>query len=427
MRILLLGSAGFIGRELLAALAAHGHRVTAVVRRRGEVAPLGAYAVATVDLNHATDPADWSAHVADCDAVVNCAGVLQGTRSQSIEAIHARAPIALFRACEAAGVRRVVQISAISAERAAGTRYALSKLEADEFLRSTSLDWTVVRPSLVIARGAYGGTALFRALAALPFLIPVPGDGRQEFQPIHVDDVARVVVAAIEDDALVRKTVDPVGPDTVTLRRLLEDYRRWLGFAPVPVVAMPQLLVRLATWLGDRLGGPINSTAAAQLAFGNTGDAAAFQAVAGFPPRRWRDMLAMQPAHTQDRWHARLYFVRPLLRFTLALLWLGSGVGGAFAVRDWAPALADASGLAPGASMAILALLCVADLVVGTLVAVRWRPRGMAGVQFAMIAGYTAVASVLFPAMWADPLGVLLKNVPIAVAALALGAIEADR
>lgn len=410
MRILLLGAAGFIGRELLAALAARGHRVVAAVRRRGPVVPLGAHAVVTIDLNAATEPADWTDALADCDAVVNCAGVLQGTRGQSIDAIHARAPIALFRACEAAGVRRVVQVSAISAERSAGTEYALTKLAADDYLRSTSLEWTVVRPSLVVARGAYGGTAFFRALAALPFAIPVPGDGSQAFQPIHVNDVARVVTIALEDETLVRKTVDPVGPDVVTLRRLLEDYRRWLGFAPAPVIAMPRALVRLATWIGDRLGGPVNSTAMAQLAFGNTGDLAAFERTAGFTPRRWRDALAQEPAHTQDRWHARLYFVRPLLRTTLALLWIVSGVVGLFA--GWGAALVP---------------FCVLDVVIGLLVAARWRPRLLAGIQVAVIAVYTLGTTLLWPGMWAHPLGPLLKNLPIVAAALALGAIEEER
>jgi uncharacterized protein YbjT (DUF2867 family) len=68
----------------------------------------------------------------------------------------------------ARGVRRVVQVSAISAEPAAGTAYAATKHAADEHLRSTGLEWTILRPSLVVARGAYGGTALFRGMAALP-------------------------------------------------------------------------------------------------------------------------------------------------------------------------------------------------------------------------------------------------------------------
>jgi uncharacterized protein YbjT (DUF2867 family) len=425
MRILLLGAAGFIGRELLAALGARGHRVVAVVRRRPAVTPFGADSVVTVDLNHATDPEDWTGHLADCDAVVNCAGLLQATRAQSIEAIHARAPIALFRACEAAGVRRVVQVSAISARREAGTAYALTKLAADDHLRSTALEWTVIRPSLVVARGAHGGTALFRALAALPFFIPLPGDGAQEFQPIHVQDLTRVVTIAIEEDTLVRKTVDPVGPEVVSLRRLLEDYRRWLGFAPARAAAMPRAAVRLAAWLGDRLGGPVNSTAMAQLELGNTGDFAAFERAAGFTPRRWREALAQEPAHAQDRWHARLYFVRPLLRATLALLWIVSGVVGLFA--DWGEALAQAASLPVASATALLAHLCVADIAIGALIALRWRPRALAGIQVALVGAYTVAATLLWPAMWAHPLGPFLKNLPIVAAALALGAIEEER
>jgi uncharacterized protein YbjT (DUF2867 family) len=427
VRVLLLGAGGFIGRELLAALAARGHRVTAALRRRAAAPPLGAASVVTIDLNAATEPESWTDFLGDCDAVVNCAGVLQGAGSQSIEAIHAAAPIALFRACESSGVRRVVQVSAISAERAAGTAYALTKLAADDFLRATSLEWTVLRPSLVYARGAYGGTALLRALAALPFAIPVPGDGKQAFQPIHVDDLAQVVAQALETDTLVRATLDPVGPDVVTLRRILEDYRRWLGIAPAPVVTVPAALVRLATRFGDRFGGALNSTAAAQLAHGNTGDFAAFAKATGLAPRRWRDGLAGEPAHGQDRWHARLYFVRPLLRAAIAALWVGSALAGAFAIGEWAPRVAAALGLGVAVAGTLLAALCAADLAIGILVLRRWQPGRLAAIQVALVGAYTLAATALWPRMWADPLGVLVKNLPILGAILALGAIEEDR
>lgn len=426
-RILLLGAGGFIGRELAAALAARGHRVVAGVRTRPAQAPFGVHEMVSIDLNRATTPEAWTPLLGGVDAVVNCAGILQGTRAQSIEAIHARAPIALFDACVHAGVRRVVQVSAISAEPAAGTAYAATKHAADEHLRSTGLEWIVVRPSLVVARGAYGGTALFRGLAALPFAIPVPGDGAASFQPIHVDDLARVVVEAIETDRLVRRTVDPVGPDVVTLRGVLEDYRRWLGFAPVPVIRVPAPLVAAACALGDAFGGPLNSTARAQLAHGNTGDSRAFEEATGCGARGWRAMLAAEPAHTQDRWHARLYFVRPLLRAALALLWLGSGVAGLFAVAAWAPRLAAATGLGEGAAGAVLAAACLMDLAIAAAVAWGWRPRLAALLQLAVVGSYTAVATLLWPAMWSDPLGVLLKNLPILAAILAWGAIEEQR
>jgi len=427
VRVLLLGAAGFIGRELFAALTARGHRVVPAVRESGAGPAFGGEAPVAVDLNRDTTPQAWLPRLAGIDAVVNCAGILQGTRSQSIAAIHRDAPIALFRACETAGVRRVVQVSAISAQRAAGTEYARTKLAADDYLRSTSLEWIVVRPSLVYTRGAYGGTALFRAMAATPFAIALPGDGAQQFQPVHMDDVVRVVSLALESDRLVRTTVDPVGPRPIPLREILEDYRRWLGLAPARAIHVPMPIVRFACALGDRMGGPLNTTALRQLEHGNAGDVDAFTGATGIVPREWKDSLAAEPAHVQDRWHARIYFVRPLLRFALAFLWLISGLSGLAELRGWSVLLASQTPLAFGAAFVLLALACLGDVAIAFLVMRRWKPRALAGLQVALIAAYTAIATLLWPSLWLEPLGPLFKNVPIVAAALALGAIEEDR
>jgi uncharacterized protein YbjT (DUF2867 family) len=427
VRILLLGASGFIGRELFAHLAARGHDVVPAVRRAGRAPPFAGATPLVIDLNAASDPAAWQRRLAGFDAVVNCAGILQGTRRQSMAAIHSEAPRALFAGCEAAGVRRVVQVSAISAERAAGTAYALTKLAGEDALRATALEWVVLRPSLVVGRGAEGGTALFRALAALPFAIPVPGDGRQVFQPIAMDDLAAVVAKALEGNTLVRKSLDPVGPERVELRSMLADYRRWMGLAAVPVVEMPLWVVRLAARLGDWLGGPINRTAAAQLEHGNAGDSAAFIAASGIEPQGWRALLAAHPAHAQDRWHARLYFVRPLLRGALALLWIASAVVGALAIDRWAPRVADAAHMSVGLAGLILACACAVDGAIGALLLQRWRPAVLAMVQLTVIASYTLVMSALEPALWADPFGALLKNLPIAAAVLVLGALDEER
>ena len=427
MRILLLGASGFIGREIFAALSARGHHVVAAVRRASSAPPFATETARIVDLNRALSPQDWFAPLEGIDAVVNCAGVLQATRSQSIEAIHAAAPIALFQACEQRGVRRVIQVSAISADREAGTAYALTKLAADDHLRKTALEWTVLRPSLVIARGAYGGTALLRGIAALPFAMPVPGDGAQSFQPIHVDDLSQVVATALETDQLLRTTLDVVGPETVTLRAILEDYRRWLGFAPAGVVRVPRWASRLAAWVGDRIGGTLNSTALAQLEHGNTGDSEAFARATGIAARGWTQSLALEPAHTQDRWHARLYFVRPLLRYSLAFVWLASAIAGAFSLRSWGGLFAAQLPIGVLAAMTILAVACLVDVIIALLLIGRWQPRFLALVQAVMIAGYSIAATMLWPSLWAEALGPLAKNIPILAAALALGAIEEDR
>lgn len=427
MRILLLGASGFIGREILAALAARGHQVVPAVRSAASAPPFATERAIVVDLDRDIAAGTWLPRLEGIDAVVNCAGILQGTRTHSIDAIHRLSPIALFDACAQAGVRRVIQVSAISAERGAGTDYALTKLAADDHLRASSLDWIVVRPSLVIARGAFGGTALLRAMAALPFAIPVPMAGDQRFQPIHVDDLAALIVKALEGDTLVRRTIDAVGPEVVTLRALLEDYRRWLGFEAVPVVSIPRGLVRAAARLADSIGGALNSTSLAQLEYGNTGDYAAFKDATAMEALGWKEQLARYPAHLQDRWHARLHFVRPILRASLAVLWLVSGFAGLAALRQWAPLVASGTGMHVVAAGAALVVACVANIAIAVLLTRRWKPRRLALVQVLVICGYSAVATILWPSLWAESLGPLLKNVPILAAVLALGAIEEER
>jgi uncharacterized protein YbjT (DUF2867 family) len=427
MRILLIGASGFIGRELFAALEQRGHRVVPALRNPGAAPPFSREAPILIDLNRDTTVESWQPRLEGIDAVVNCAGILQGSRSESIEAIHELAPAALFAACERAGVRRVVQISAISADREAGTAYALTKMAADEKLRASSLDWVVLRPSLVHARGAYGGTSAFRSLAAYPFVIPVPGTGAQRFQPIWIDNLSQVVAMALESEVLVRKTVDPVGPDSVTMAEMLEDYRKWLGFGRAPVVPIPLWLVRIGARLGDLVGGTFNSTALAQLEHGNTGDSDAFTQVTGIRAIGWKKALEAHPAHAQDRWHARLYLARPLLRASLAILWLVSAFVGALSLRDWAGTFSMALGISTLLAGAVLIFACIADLAVALLLLRRWKPRRMALVQVLLIGGYTVVATLLWPSLWGEALGPLVKNIPIVMAALALGAIEEER
>ena len=424
MRVLFLGASGFLGRELAAALAQRGHEIVPAVRTASRVAALSLQPAVIVDLNQDTSPEAWIPRLAGIDAVINCAGILQGSGKQSIVSIHRDAPIALFKACERAGVRRVVQVSAISANAGAGTAYALTKRAADDFLRATTLDWVVVRPSLVHARAAEGGTALFRAMAALPFAIPVPGDGSQAFQPIFVDDLARVLALSIETDRLVHRTVDPVGPEVVTLGAILRDYRGWLGLPAARTVSMPPALVRMAAALGSRLGSPINDTSLAQLRYGNTGDYEAFHRETGIDAAGWNASLAAHPAHEQDRWHARLYFARPVLRYTLAILWLASGITGLLDLRGWGVLLISQLPIRMGTALSVLAAACIVDMIVALLVLRRWRPRRLALIQLALVAGYTAVATILFPSLWLEPLGPLLKNLPILAAIVAWAAVE---
>lgn len=171
MNILLTGASGFIGRNLVQVLTAAGHRIVPASRREG------------VDFMTMQTAEQWLPWLVDIDVVVNAVGIIGETHSQSFAALHAAAPMALFDACREAGVGRVIQISALGADRAAFSAYHLSKRAADDHLRQLDLDWFVLRPSLLYGRGG-SSARMFMQLARCP-LLPVIGDGRQRLQPVQ--------------------------------------------------------------------------------------------------------------------------------------------------------------------------------------------------------------------------------------------------
>jgi uncharacterized protein YbjT (DUF2867 family) len=428
MRVLVLGASGFIGIQVAAALRAGGHEVVAAVRDARRLRrQLPGVSTVRCDLSRDVAPEDWRPHLAGVDAVVNCAGLLQAAPAV-MEAVHHQGPRALYEACAAAGVRRVIHVSAISADEAAGTEYARSKLRGEEALAALALDWVILRPSLVYGQGSYGGTSLMRGMAALPCVVPLVGRGEQPFQPIHVDDLVATVLRLLGNPALARLALAPVGPETLTLRQILFLLRAWLGLPPARALPVPMVLVRAVAHVGDVLGwGPLRTTSLKQLEHGNAGPAEPFASAIGFMPRRMADMLAAHPAQVQDRWHARLFFVRPLLRLALAALWIGSGIAGLFASGAVADAALAPLGLAGEAARGAAIAASVFDIALGLAIAAGLRPRLAGGLQLAAVAGYTLLLSVAAPSLWADPYGPLLKNVPILAAILAWMAIEDDR
>jgi uncharacterized protein YbjT (DUF2867 family) len=428
---LLTGANGFIGGQLLAGLRARDHEIVAAVRHPQALRRRfpGIEAIA-VDFNDDTSASIWRTRLAGVEAVINCAGVLHGGRHQDIEAIHATAPCALFDACVEAGVHKVVQISAISADAEVGTAYALTKKRADDHLRTLDLDWTVLRPSLVYGDGSYGGTSAIRGLAGLPLVTPLVGDGATAFRPIHIADLVETVVRVVESDRFARHTLEPVGPESLTVRAIIGKYRNWLGLGPALELFIPLSVMGALGRIADLAGGgPMGTAGLQQLLAGNIGrePSGTFERAIGFSPTSMDERLAARPAGTQDLWHARLYFLKPLLRLTLVALWLGSAVVGLLTPID-AYASVAGSLVAVGLPPRLLAIgFSLLDLAIAAALLLRLRPRLVAGLQVVVVLSYTLGLSVLAPVLWLDPFGALLKNLPVLAAIGVWAALEEER
>jgi uncharacterized protein YbjT (DUF2867 family) len=422
MRVLVTGANGFIGAQIVAALAREGHAVVCAVRAPGADPRLRAYDAVPCDFARDVDPAAWRARLDRIDAVVNCAGILRERGAGTFGRVHHDAPLALARACVEAGIRRFVQVSALGDPRDAP--FLESKHRFDAALAALDLDFVVLRPSLVYAtHGSYGGTSTLRAMAALPGFVPAPSG---MIQPLAAEDLAGTVLAALAAPA--RQTLELGGPEVLTLAQYLAAWRAWLGLPPARELRIPRFAARLGARIGQWAGaGPTGTTMQRMLERGNVTQDSRAHGLLGFAPRSLAHALAAAPSQVQDRWHAKLHFLAPALRVALALVWIGSGIAGLLAPVEY---LADVFG-AHGAALDSLALLAfagsVVDLALGVLLLLRVRVRAVLALMLAITVVYTVFLAVAGPQLWLEPLGGLLKNLVLIPATMVAAATAESR
>ncbi|HYE39613.1 MAG TPA: SDR family oxidoreductase [Ramlibacter sp.] len=422
MRVLLTGATGFIGRAVAQALRQRGHTVVRAMRR-----PPGPGEDA-LQVDFAAVPRSdwWVPRLAGIDAVVNAVGILRESRAQSFQALHADAPAELFRACAAAGVRSVVQVSALGADASARSAYHRSKMAADDVLRRLPVGGAIVQPSLVYGPGGTSA-ALFNKLAMAPVL-PFPQGGRMRVQPVHLQDVVDGIVRLVEAPPQRVQTFAFAGPEPIALRDYLAQLRTAMGEAgPQWIVPLPAAVFRVAAAAaGHWPGSMLDRETADMLLAGNAAPGNALPALLGHAPLAPQAFVPSDGREAARR-AAALDLWLPVLRVALALLWIWTAAVsfGLYPVQD-SYALLARVGL--HGALATLALYgaAVLDLVLGVLTLAapaRWR-RLVWLAQLGLIGGYTVLITFFLPEYWLHPYGPISKNLPILAAIGLLWALE---
>jgi uncharacterized protein YbjT (DUF2867 family) len=435
-RIAVLGASGLIGQGVAEDLMRSGFPVLAVARRFTS-AQSEAFGDAAVEAPFVAFDVDQLARLfveRKVEIVLNCVGVLQdGPRGRTSD-VHAGFAARLVAALRAQP-RPVLMlhISIPGGGETDGTAFSRSKRDAEAVIAGSGLAYAILRPGFVIAPAAFGGSALLRALAALPFSLDAATEGRP-FATTAIGDIAATVEAAARlwrDGWQGGGAWDVMACDSHSVGEVIAAIRARLG-GPRPTVRLPAWLMNLGALTGDlaaRLGWspPIRTTALKELRRGVTGEPAGWSAATGIEPASLGAALAAVPASVQEIWFARLYLAKPLVIGGLALFWLVSGAIALGPGYRAAVAVLTARSVAPEWAAALTVSTALADVSVGLGIAFRrsCRPALFAGLALAL--GYLAAASVIAPQLWADPLGPLVKIGPVLALMLVALAILPER
>jgi len=250
MKVAVTGGTGFVGRHLARALLADRHEVTLVARGMDRRDPSILGSGATLVAASADDADSLRRAFAGCDAVAHFAGINREIGSQTYERVHVRGTAAVVDAARASGVRKIVYLSFLRARPACGSPYHESKWAAEEILRGSGLDYTILKSGVIYGRGDHLLDHVSRALFTFPFF-PLVGLRPTRLRPVFVDDVVRIARAALIDPRLSRRTIAVLGPEELGAGDAIRRIATAVGRI-VPVVPAPVIFHRMLGWLFER-------------------------------------------------------------------------------------------------------------------------------------------------------------------------------
>ncbi|MGJ3231727.1 MAG: complex I NDUFA9 subunit family protein [Oceanicaulis sp.] len=241
--ITVFGASGFIGRYVVRRLAKAGYRVRAATRRphlAGELRPMGVVGQIQLVQANLKDRASVERAVDGADGVINLVGILAEAGKQSFDALQHKGAGLVAECAKAAGIEKMVHISAIGADETSSSKYAKTKALGEQAVRAAIPGAVILRPSIVFGPEDEFFNK-FADMARFAPALPLIGGGKTKFQPVYCDDVAECAVKALEMDEAQGRTYELGGPGVYTFKQILEFIMETTGrkrvLIPIPFIA----------------------------------------------------------------------------------------------------------------------------------------------------------------------------------------------
>ncbi|MFM2447661.1 MAG: hypothetical protein RIS44_111 [Pseudomonadota bacterium] len=253
--ILVLGGSGFVGRSLCEKLVERsggaGSRIVVPSRRPHRAAAIRFLPTVEVVRSDVHVDRDLARLMRGVDTVINLVAILHGS-PEAFKQVHVDLPQRLSKACQQAGVKRLVHVSALGVQPEAPSNYLRSKTAGEAVLQASGLDVTILRPSVIF--GEHDRFInLFAQLQAVFPVMPLAGSDAK-FQPVWVEDVASAVNACLDDASTIGQTIECAGPQVFTLGELVRLAGQWAGHAR-PVLPLPMFMGQLQAFAMELLPG----------------------------------------------------------------------------------------------------------------------------------------------------------------------------